>query len=119
VVRGGAAAKAPVAGKARSAVKPKSERDPADSTPDIEVITLDEEAPPLSDSAPDIHVVPTEELSDDLLRTLRGVVVPTVPKPRPTQNTMPYIDVGVCQKCSELIELSAHWCPHCGAERPH
>ena len=61
----------------------------------------------------------TEELSEDLMRALRGVVVPSASAGRAPVSTMPYIDVGVCESCNELVERSAHWCPHCGAERPH
>jgi hypothetical protein len=121
VVRGGAAAKAnswrPPATN-RVPAKRKSEPQLNDSTPEIEVITLDDEPPPSSESVPEIHAVATEELSEDLLRTLRGVVTPTPSTTRVPMTTMPYIDVGVCEKCNELVERSAHWCPHCGCERP-
>jgi PPM family protein phosphatase len=121
VVRGGAAAKAtswrPPATN-RVPAKRRSEAQLNDSTPEIEVITLDDEPPPSSESVPEIHAVATEELSEDLLRTLRGVVTPTPSTTRVPMTTMPYIDVGVCEKCNELVERSAHWCPHCGCERP-
>jgi PPM family protein phosphatase len=122
VVRGGAAAKAATSRPPptnRIPAKGKSDPQLNDTTPEIEVITLDDEPPPSSESVPEIHAVTTDELSEDLLRTLRGVVTPTPSTARVPMTTMPYIDVGVCEKCNELIERSAHWCPHCGCERPH
>ena len=121
VVRGGAAARAAASRvPATDRIPAKSKADPqlSDTAPEIEVITLDDEPPPSSESVPEIHAVTTEELSEDLLRTLRGVVTPTASTARVPMTTMPYIDVGVCEKCNELVERSAHWCPHCGCERP-